>query len=116
MTLILVTVFLRPCTGLSSNDCPGRFTHSPALVRIGGVRFPFLMRWKPEDAIVWGERARPETIGAFHQLNATLQKTLWFDLYDTWKGAFECLRRLYPISDKIAGYCTLNPFFAACAN
>ncbi len=33
-------------------------------------------------------------------LDAALQKTLWFDRYDTRKGAFECLRRFHLISHR----------------
>lgn len=100
---------------LSPNQIPSRFTHSPALIRIRGVRFAFLVRWKPEDAIVRFQGARPETIRAFHELDATLQKTLRLDRNDARKGAFGCFCRFHLISDKIAGRRTLNPCVAACA-
>src|SRR5260370_8548720 len=62
--------FLASWLALSSNQVPGRFTHDPALIRIRGVRLPFLMGWKPEDAILRVERAQPYPIHAFHQLHA----------------------------------------------
>lgn len=66
---------------LSSNHIPGRFTHDPSLICIRGVRFAFLVRRKAEDTIARFQRARPETIGTFHQLDAALQETLCFDPY-----------------------------------
>ncbi len=80
---------------LSPNQIPSRFTHSPALIRIRGVRFAFLVRWKPEDAIVRFQGARPETIRAFHELDATLQKTLRLDRDDARKGCAGYLGHLF---------------------
>ncbi len=101
---------------LSSNQIPGRLTHGPSLIGIRGVRFAFVMRRKPQDSIAWGERARACAVGAFHQLDAALQKTFCLDRDLARKSAFECFHRFHLISYQIASYSTLNPCFAACAH
>jgi hypothetical protein len=53
------------------------------------------MRGEPEDSLVWGERARPCTIGTFNQLHATVEKTLEFDGNRPRKHAFGCFARLH---------------------
>ena len=92
----------------SSNHVPSRFTHDPSLVGIRGTRFAFAMRWKAEDSIMRFQQSCSCTVGAFHKLDATLQKTLWFDQEHPRKRAFECLRVRNPVSyriDAIPGGC-----------
>ena len=100
-------------SSLTAHNIPVRINPGPSLSGIGSRRFALVVGRKPQDSIARGERARACAVGAFHQLDAALQKTFCLDRDLARKGAFECFHRFHLISYQIASCSTLNPCFAS---
>src|SRR5258708_31621549 len=68
------------------------------------------MRLEPQDPTMWFEGARRGTVGAFHERNITVQKTVEVNGNPhPRKCAFGCLGGLYLISHGVAVCRTLHP-------
>jgi hypothetical protein len=62
-------------SALPANHFPDRFALDPSWLGSESAGFAFVMRFEPQDPTTWFEGTRACTGGAFHERNATIQKT-----------------------------------------
>src|SRR2546427_5771999 len=73
---------------LPADNIPDRINPCPSSGSRWVRSFAFVMRFEPQDPTTWFEGARASTVGAFHERNATLQKTREFNGNHPRKRAF----------------------------
>src|SRR5215469_2677339 len=64
---------------------------------MGRIHFALLVRFEPEHALAWRERARSSTARTFNELRVAVLKTFEVDGNKPWKGAFGCFARLHEV-------------------